>query len=132
MAKQRLTNEQVDKYYGEYVKVKSKNYAGEIMSKQEWKDDVETILQKKYGDSKWSNTKIRDVSIRSAKRGAWTDKQLEAFKSNFKKDPDAMVAFEREFSDINVGFDRFLDTNQGLVFAFLQGYSDNWNEYFNS
>lgn len=132
MAKQRLTNEQVDKYYGEYVKIKSKNYAGEIMSKQTWKDEVETILQKTVGDNKWSNTKIREVSTRSAKRGAWTEKQLKAFKRNFTQDIDAMEAFAREFEDTNVGFDRFLENNQGLVFAFLQGYSDNWAEYFNS
>lgn len=132
MAKQRLTQAQIDKYYGEYVKIKSKNYAGRIMTEQEWKDDVETILQKKYGDEKWSNSKIRDVSIRSAKREAWTDKQLEAFKRNFTKDADAMEAFQREFADNNVGFDRFVENNQGFVFAFLQGYSDNWNEYFNS
>lgn len=132
MAKQRLTDAQVDKYYGEYVKIKSKNYAGEIMSKQTWKDEVETILQKTVGDNKWSNTKIRDVSVRSAKRGAWTEKQLAAFKRNFTKDADAMEAFAREFDDTNVGFDRFLENNQGYVFAFLQGYSDNWAEYFNS
>lgn len=132
MAKQRLTKAQIEKYYGEYVKIKSKNYAGKIMTEQQWKDDVETILQKKYGDEKWSNSKIREVSIRSAKREAWTDKQLEAFKRNFTKDADAMEAFQREFADSNVGFDRFLENNQGFVFAFLQGYSDNWNEYFNS
>lgn len=132
MAKQRLTEAQVDKYYGEYVKIKSKNYAGEIMSKQNWKDDVETILQKTVGDNKWSNTKIREVSVRSAKRGAWTEKQLRAFKRNFTQDADAMEAFAREFADANVGFDRFVENNQGFVFAFLQGYSDNWAEYFNS
>ena len=132
MAKQRLTKEQIDKFYGEYVKVKAKNYAGDIMSVDTWKNDVETRLYMLFGDTKWSNTKIREVSIQAAKRHAWTDKQIEQFHKALEVDEDLAKAFAEEFSDTNVGTKRFVENNQGLVYAFLQGYSGNWNQYFNS
>lgn len=132
MARQKLTDEQANKFYAEYVKIKSKNYAGEIMSKATWKNDVEQKLYMDLGNQKWSNNKIREVSVQSAKRGSWSERQLEAVKRNLQNDKEAMKAFKEEFDYANVGFNRFVDNNQGLVYAFLNGYSGTWEEYFDS
>lgn len=132
MARQKLTNEQIDKFYAEYVKIKSKNYAGEIMSKATWKNDVEQKLYKDLGNQKWSNNKIREVSVQAAKRGAWTEKQLNAFKKNLVKNKEALKAFDEEFDYRNVGFNRFIDNNQGLAYAFIRDFGGTYEEFFDS
>lgn len=132
MARQKLTQEQIDKFYAEYVKVKTKNYAGDIMSKATWKNDVEQKLYMDYGNEKWSNNKIRAVSIQAAKRGAWSEKQANAVKRNIIKNTEAYEAFQKEFDYANVGFNRFVENNQGLVYAFLQGIGGTYEEFFDS
>lgn len=134
MAKQtRLTPEQVDTFYKEYKIQKEKKFAGEVLDKKIWKSQIELYLNEENLDSaNWSNTDIRKANRLFLRQGSWSDKQIAALQKNFVKDTEAMNAFALETGVRVQDIPRMIRNESGVVFAFLKGYSSDWNEYFNS
>lgn len=135
MAQTRLTKEQLDNFYNEYTKMKSKNYAGSPMDKLVWKNQIEEILSEDATGKNWSNTEIRKANHQLARQNSWSRKQEKALIENIVySEEERMVntrnALRKEFGNVNL--ETFIRKNQGVVFQFLQGYSGDWNEYFNS
>jgi len=141
-----LTKEQLDKFYGQYVTLKSKKYAGKILSKQTFKDNIEMDLNRSKPNQYWTQSDIRKSMMGNVRYGAWTSKQKETLKRNFTKDDERVKAFEKRFgkkiryedAEGNVQYDttlfgHWLDDYEGWFFSFLQDYEgDNWNEIFDS
>lgn len=134
MAKQtRLTQEQVDKFYAEYKIQKEKKFAGDILDKKIWKNEMELYLnQENINSVNWTNTDIRKANRMFLRSGSWTDKQIAALQRNFVNDPDAVAAFIAETGTRPQDINRTIRDESGVVYAFLKGYSADWNEYFNS
>lgn len=132
MAKQtRLTPEQLDKFYGEYVRMKQKKFAGDIMDKKVWKSQVELIMIEELNTGmNWSNTEIRRANRLLMRSGEWTDKQVNAFLRNVDEELKAAIIIE--FNLRPQDFNNFVMANHGAIFQFLQNWSNDWNEYFNS
>jgi hypothetical protein len=134
MAQRKLTVEQEDKFYADYVRMKTKgNYAGKVLDKKVWKNQVEEMLSEDATGKNWSNTEIRKASHQLARNDSWSRRQVQALERNLAKETNADVieALKAEFGD-NVSIPNLIRQKQGVMFGFLTGYSDNWNEYFNS
>lgn len=135
MSQTRLTKEQLDNFYSEYERMKSKNYAGSPMDKLVWKNQIEEILSEDATGKNWSNTEIRKANHQLARQNSWSRKQEKSLINNIMYGEDERMkntrdALRKEFGNVNL--ETFIKKNQGAVFQFLQGYSGDWNEYFNS
>ena len=134
MAKQtRLTLEQVDKFYNEYVTQKDKKFAGDILDKKIWKSELELYLNQESANiAGWTNTEIRKANRLLLRQGSWSNKQEKALIKNFSNDAEAVSGLAAEYGIRETDVPNFIKNNQGYVYAFLRNYSENWNEYFNS
>ena len=134
MAKQtRLTLEQVDKFYNEYVTQKDKKFAGDILDKKIWKSELELYLNQESANiAGWTNTEIRKANRLLLRQGSWSNKQEKILLKNFSKDAEAVSGLAAEYNIRETDVPNFIKNNQGHVYAFLKSYSSNWNEYFNS
>lgn len=135
MAQTRLTKEQLDNFYREYERMKSKNYAGVPMDKLVWKNQIEEILNEDATGKNWSNTEIRKANHQLARQNSWSRKQEKSLINSIVYSEDEKMketrnALRKEFGNVNL--ETFIRKNQGIVFQFLQDYSGDWNEYFNS
>ena len=115
--------------------MKSKNYAGSPMDKLVWKNQIEEILSEDATGKNWSNTEIRKANHQLARQNSWSRKQEKSLINNIvygedEKMKETRNALRKEFGNVNL--ETFIRKNQGIVFQFLQGYSGDWNEYFNS
>ena len=134
MAQRKLTAEQEEKFYQDYVRMKTQgNYAGKVLDKKVWKNQVEELLSEDATGYNWSNTEIRKASHQVARTDSWSRKQLQTLERNLAKETNADVveAIKEEFGE-NVSISTLIRQKQGVLFGFLAGYSENWNEYFNS
>lgn len=144
MAKQvKLTAEQSQKFYKEYLTAKNKRFdADEPLDYITWKNYVEEFLSGETansGTNNWSNTEIRQANRVVARSGeTLSRKQNKAFLSNIMKDENQEV--REEFlkyygMDPNANesaVKRFIHEHEGAARRFLVGYSADWNQYFNS
>lgn len=134
MAQRKLTVEQEEKFYNDYVRMKTQgNYAGKVLGKKVWKNQVEELLSEDATGKNWSNTEIRKASHQVARTDSWSRRQIQALERNLAKETNADVveAIKQEFGS-NISIPNLIRQKQGVMFGFLTGYSDNWNEYFNS
>lgn len=134
MAQRKLTVEQEDKFYNDYVRMKTQgNYAGKVLDKKVWKNQVEELLSEDATGKNWSNTEIRKASHQVARTDSWSRKQVQQLEKNLAKEAnvDVVSAIKEEFGE-NVSISTLVRQKQGVLFQFLSAYSDNWNEYFNS
>lgn len=134
MAQRKLTVEQEDKFYKDYVRMKTQgNYAGKVLDKKVWKNQVEELLSEDATGKNWSNTEIRKASHQVARTDSWSRKQTQMLERNLAKETNAdlVKAIKEEFGE-NVSISTLVRQKQGVLFQFLVDYSPNWNEYFNS
>lgn len=134
MAQRKLTAEQVDRFYKDYVRMKTQgNYAGNVLDKKVWQNQVEELLSEDATGNNWSNTEIRKASHQVARKDSWSRQRVQALERNLAKETNADVveAIKREFGE-NVSIPTLIRQKQGALFQFLTAYSGNWNEYFNS
>lgn len=141
MAQTRLTKEQIDRFYNDYVRIKTKgNYAGIPMEREVWRNQMEELLVEEATGKNWSNTEIRRVSHLLARGDAWSRKKVNAFEYYMTKefDPNDELGAERDklLEAIREEFGedprKVLRQKQGALFQFLLAYSGDWNQYFNS
>lgn len=143
MARQiRLTPEQGDKFYKEYVVAKTKRFdADEPLDYTTWKNYIEEYLTMETSkhNLSWSNTEIRQANRVVARSGeTLSRKQNKAFLNNIMKEENAQARadFLRYYNlDSNTNetaIKRFLHDHEGSARRFLIGYSTDWNQYFNS
>ena len=144
MAKQvRLTAEQGQKFYQEYLVAKSKRFdADEPLDYSTWKNYLEEVLAgetAKSGTNNWSNTEIRQANRVVARSGeTLSRKQNKAFLAHIMREENA--AARAEFlkyygMDPNTSeqtIKRFIHEHEGAARRFLVGYAAEWNQYFNS
>lgn len=144
MAKQvRLTAEQGQKFYQEYLVAKYKRFdADEPLDYSTWKNYLEEFLAgetAKSGANNWSNTEIRQANRVVARSGeTLSRKQNKAFLANIMREENA--AAREEFlkyygMDPNTSeqaIKRFIHEHEGAARRFLVGYAAEWNQYFNS
>lgn len=134
MSQRKLTKEQVDKFYTDYVRMKTKgNYAGKVLDEKVWKNQVEELLSEDATGVNWSNTEIRKASHQIARSDSWSRKQVQQLEKNLTKEvnADVVAAIKEEFGE-NVSISTLARQKQGLLFQFLSAYSGDWNQYFNS
>ena len=128
-----LTPSQVKQYYGEYVSTKKRRVAGEILDIATWKNEVEEYLDRhaKQGGPTYSKTAIKEASHRVLMAEQFSQKQFSALEENFKKDKNSGMWKEltEKYPEINP---YNLRQNAAVIYSFMKGYSDDWNEYFNS
>lgn len=144
MAKQvRLTTEQGNKFYKEYLVAKTKRFdADEPLDYGTWKNYIEEFLAgetAKSGAANWSNTEIRQANRVVARSGdTLSRRQNKAFLSNIMKDENREVREEflkyygMDPSTNESAVKRFLHEHEGAARRFLVGFSVDWNQYFNS
>lgn len=144
MAKQtRLTAEQSNKFYKEYLVAKTKRFdADEPLDFITWKNYLEEFLAgetAKSNAANWSNTEIRQanrVVVRSGE--TLSRKQNKAFLSSIMKDENAEARTEflkyygmsPDASEDTIK--RFIHEHEGAARRFLVGFAADWNQYFNS
>lgn len=143
MAKQtRLTAEQGNKFYREYLVAKRKRFdADEPLDFATWKNYLEEYLGKETEKSttNWSNTEIRNANRIVARSGeTLSRKQNKVFLANIMKDENVGARIEfLNYYHLNpeAGEDtikRFLHEHEGAARSFLASFSADWNHYFNS
>lgn len=144
MAKQmKLTPEQGQKFYKEYVIAKSKRFdADEPLDYITWKNSIEEFLAGETAghNFNWSNTEIRSANRIVARSGeTLSRKQNKAFLTNIMKDEnrearDNFLAYYGmdPASTGESAIKRFLHEHEGAARRFLVGYAADWNQYFNS
>lgn len=134
MAQRKLTAEQVDRFYADYVRMKTKgNYAGNVFDRDVWQNQVEELLGEDATGKNWSNTEIRKASHQVARTDSWSRKQVQQLEKNLTKEVNADVvrAIKEEFGE-NASISTLVRQKQGVLFQFLSAYSGDWNQYFNS
>jgi hypothetical protein len=127
MAQRKLTVEQEDRFYKDYVRMKTQgNYAGQVLDRKVWKNKVEDLLSDDATGNNWSNTEIRKASHQVARGDSWSREQVRALERNLAKETNADVveAIKREFGE-NTSIHTLINKKQGVLFQFLQGYSGN-------
>ena len=139
-----LTTKQAGENYREYVRMKSR-LGGEIYDFDTWRATIETYLDTHASPIGrfYSKTAIRDANYRVAQAGHFTGKQLAAIRDSYRRGLAASpVEGESDISERkvwnafraahpNIGPDD-IGKNARILWDFLQGYSGNWNQYFNS
>lgn len=140
----RLTKEQIDKFYQEYVTRKSKKFAGDLLDKKIWKNELELLMNTEVETGvNWSNTEIRKANELLIREGGWSRKQTEAFVNNVvKAEGDSELGtikkeIMRHFNVREQDLERFVRENQGKIYSYLTSMTEDgliasWNEYFNS
>lgn len=144
MAKQvRLTVEQGQKFYQEYLVAKNKRFdADEPLDYSTWKNYLEEFLAgetAKSGTNNWSNTEIRQANRVVARSGeTLSRKQNKAFLANIMRDENAAARAEflkyygMDPNTSEQAIKRFIHEHEGAARRFLVGYAGEWNQYFNS
>ena len=144
MAKQvKLTAEQGQKFYREYVVAKAKRFdADEPLDYTTWKNYIEEFLAGETAghNLNWSNTEIRSanrVVVRSGE--TLSRKQNKAFLNNIMKEENAearadfLTYYGMDPSTTGeTAIKRFLHEHEGAARRFMVGYAADWNQYFNS
>lgn len=140
MAQTRLTQEQVEVFYNEYLKQKTKKFAGDTMGKAEWKTYMEEALNDPNAwdirispGANWSNTEIRTVNRVLLRTGSWSRKQTAALANNYY---EVVQDIPEIVEDLGVKtpaeWKRLVRNEEGVVYNYLLTHSANWFEYFNS
>lgn len=144
MAKQmKLTAEQGQKFYREYLVAKTKRFdADEPLDYVGWKNYVERTLEEEVAPNntgKWSNTEIRLANRITARSGdTLSRRQNKAFLANIMKEDNREVRdkfleyYGMDASTNESAIKRFLHEHEGAARRFLVGYAADWNQYFNS
>ena len=138
----RLTAEQAQKFYAEYVKAKAKRMdVGGPAPFSVWKNQMELYLSEEDTGANWSNTEIRHANRQLARSATapgeriMSDKQSRLFARYLDKEDNAAMRqkFAAEYGLGEKEASRYVREHPGVVFAFLTQYgSEEWNEYFNS
>lgn len=144
MAKQkRLTSEQGNKFYQEYLKAKTKRFdADEPLDYGTWKNYMEEYLGGETAGSNaatWSNTEIRQANRIVARSGeTLSRKQNKAFLENIMREDRAedkanfLAYFGLDPNASEATIKRFTHEHEGAARKWLVGYAADWNQYFNS
>lgn len=141
MSKQvKLTVEQAQKFYQEYVSQKTKRMdVGGPAEFVVWKNQIEMYLSEAATGNNWSNTEIRNANrrlVRSATspgEQVMSDKQAKLFSRYITGNEEVRKQFAAAYGIDESQAPRYVREHPGLVYAFLTDYGvANWNQYFNS
>ena len=149
MSKQvKLTPEQAQKFYKEYVTQKNKRMdVGGPAEFVSWKNQIEMYLSEAATGANWSNTEIRNANRRLTRSATapgehiMSDKQARLFARYLDEKDGAgnyihaedRARFAQEYSIAESVASNFVKSHPGVVFAYLTEYgTETWQQYFNS